>query len=156
MNHQFNPILIRVVVATCAALVVLLAIAMSLAPPRKDQTKNPSRIRELSGGAKGAAWTAAKEQIAPLLHDPDSANFPWDSVSSTEIEPITVDGQLLERFIVSGVVRAKNKVGAIVAQRWEARVFSLKDTLIVCRIELNGKMVVSTRSDALVFSSLSK
>lgn len=98
-------------------------------------------------GVRGAGWMGAKQSILPVLNDPDSADFPWNTVWEKPTTAVTVSGTEYKRWLVGGKVRAKNAFGGVVSQDWVAHVLSSGDgNLVVSRVTLDGKDVFVSSS----------
>jgi hypothetical protein len=115
-------------------------------PEQERPGRDPSSVR-------AAGWLAAKQNIPRVMHDPDSAEFPWDSVRYEPLAELTIDGARRRRFRVSGLVRGKNPLGALVANQWTADAIAAEGDWIVTRITLGDELIYISRAYASATAS---
>lgn len=103
----------------------------------------PAKTVDKDAGVRAAGQHIAKKLIKPKLKAPQSAEFPWDSITYERMEPLLVDlrGDKADRWRVRGAVDAQNSFGAKMRSWWEVIVLSWEGTFLPARVKLEGKIV---------------
>lgn len=103
-------------------------------------------------GVRGAGYEFAKMLIKPTLNAPQSASFPWETVSYENMEPLSdMSGDRAERWRVSGFVDAQNSFGALLRSRWEIILLGVGDKFIPAEARLGGEVVFQLSTYGAMF-----
>lgn len=95
-----------------------------------------------SGGERGAALQYAEKIIRPALKAPTTADFPWEEIKSTRLNPITdLSGETAERWRVTGAVDAQNSFGAMIRSWWTMEIMLAEGNFMLGTASLEGETV---------------
>jgi hypothetical protein len=101
-------------------------------------------------GARGAAFTFAKKLITPVLNNPSSADFNWESVKVRLNKRLRLeaDADLTQIVAVEGVVRGTNAFNAVVPQNYLVYMSHSGDTWQPILVMLGDSAVYQTEDGA--------
>lgn len=122
------------------------AVAALFLLSREDRPIKPGE------GVRGAGLVAAKQVITPMLNDPASADFEWSSVRAQRLPNKEISGKAIQRWRVTGIVRAQNAFGGVVPERWEAWLAHDGTQFFASRVMLGERVVFTTPTAAVDFS----
>ncbi len=108
-------------------------------PPAPTPSQTPP---DSDAGVRAAGYEFAKKLITPALKSPTSANFPWDTVAFSRMEPLTDKlGVTAQRWVVGGAVDAQNSFGAQIRSRWKVVVLASGDSFFPVEAKLDDQVV---------------
>lgn len=81
----------------------------------RERKEYEEKNRDPNEGVRGAGWLVAKGWIPKYLNDPNSAEFPWDTVRYSIVSDET-------EWKVTGSVRAKNAFGGVITKQWSVSI----------------------------------
>lgn len=96
-----------------------------------------TRAEKQLSGTRYVGMNAAKKVLADVLVAPDSAEYPWETVQSRQ--GAEIEG--LPSYIVTGEVKASNRLGAELRKRWETIVVKKGGDLVPVCVAIDGETV---------------